>query len=122
MKGCLCWLQEGVARSTACAISAQVSKRRPFNEGAQDLPPGLDQVEAGRVLGLEGELPARMEPAEQQHVRRAVGVAVIEDGIDALTRRIDPGFDRAQEIDPVGGGAVLIGLGEGLAGWKAPKP
>src|SRR6476661_4132706 len=87
-------------------------------QGAQDLPPGLDQVQVGRVLGLEDELPARMEQAEQQHVRRTVGIEVVDDGIDALARRIDPGLDRAQEIDPVGRRAVLIGLGEGVAAGR----
>src|SRR3954462_6929572 len=91
----------------------------PFEgQGAQDLPPGLDQVQVGRVLGLEDELPARMEQAEQQHIRRAVGIEVVEDCIDALAHRIDPGLDRAQEIDPVGPRAALIGLGEGLAAGR----
>jgi hypothetical protein len=50
----------------------------PFQgQGAQHLPPGLDQVEVGRVLGLEDELPARMEQAEQQNIRRAVGAEVV---------------------------------------------
>src|SRR5215208_3121846 len=87
-------------------------------QGAQDLPPGLDQVQVGRVLGLEDELPARMEQAEQQHVRRVVGIEVVDDCIDALAHRIDPGLDRAQEIDPIGRRAALIGLGEGLAAGR----
>src|SRR5690242_5108018 len=87
-------------------------------QGAHDLPPGLDQVQVGRVLGLEDELPARMEQTEQKHVRRAVRIEVVDDGIDALARRIDPGLDRAQEIDPVGRRAVLIGLGEGVAAGR----
>ena len=87
-------------------------------QGAHDLPPGLDQVQVGRVLGLEDELPARMEQAEQQHVRRAVGIEVVDDCIDTLARRIDPGLDRAQEIDPVGRRAALIGLGESLAAGR----
>ena len=40
---------------------------------AQHLPPRLDQVEIGCILGLEDELPAWMEQAEQQNIRRAVG-------------------------------------------------
>src|SRR3954453_14196031 len=87
-------------------------------QGAHDLPPGLDQVQVGRVLGLEDELPARMEHAEQKHVRRAVGIEVVDHCIDALARRIDPGLDRAQEIDPIGRRAALIGLGEGLAAGR----
>ena len=55
-------------------------------QGAHDLPPGLDQVQAGRVLGLEDELPARMEQAEQKHVRRAAGIEVIDNCIDTRHR------------------------------------
>src|SRR5215212_8770346 len=87
-------------------------------QGAHYLPPGFEQVQIGRVLGLEDELPARMEQAEQQHVRRAVGIEVVEDCIDALARRIDPGLDRAQEIDPVGRRAALVGLSESLAAGR----
>ena len=47
-----------------------------------------------------------------------MSIEVVEDGIDALARRIDPGLDRTQEIDPVGCRAVLIGLGEGLAAGR----
>ena len=47
------------------------------SQGAEHLPPGLDQVEVGCILGLEDELPARMEQAEQQHVGRAVGAEVV---------------------------------------------
>src|SRR3954469_327089 len=57
-------------------------------QGAHDLPPGLDQVQVGRVLGLEDELPARMEQAEQKHVRRAVGIEVVDDCIDTLAGSI----------------------------------
>ena len=39
---------------------------------AQDLPPRLDQVQVGRVLRLEDELPARMGEREEQHIGRAV--------------------------------------------------
>ena len=51
-----------------------------------------------------------MKQAEQQHIRRAVGVEVVNDGIDPLDRGVNPGFDLAQEVDSVGGGAVVIGL------------
>src|SRR3954469_19801113 len=79
-------------------------------QGAQHLPPWLDQVEVGRILGLEDELPARMEQAEQQHVGRAVGAEVVNDRIAPLDRGIDPGFDFAQEVDPVCRGAAVVGL------------
>src|SRR5438876_4798079 len=35
-------------------------------QGAQHLPPWLDQVQVRRILGQEHELPARMRQAEQQ--------------------------------------------------------
>src|SRR3954451_22766622 len=80
------------------------------SQGAEHLPPWLDQVEVGCILGLEDELPARMEQAEQQHVGRAVGAEVVNDRIDPLDRGIDPGFDFAQEVDPVCRGAAVVGL------------
>ena len=36
------------------------------SQGAQDLPPGFNQVKIGRILGLIDELPARMVDLEQQ--------------------------------------------------------
>src|SRR4051794_909710 len=85
-------------------------------QGAQHLPPRLDQVQVGGVLGLEDELPARMQQAEQQHVGGAVDVEVVEHRVDPLDRGIDPGLDLAQEVDPVDGGAALVGQGEGGTG------
>jgi hypothetical protein len=66
-----------------------------------------------------------MQQAEQQHVGRAVDVQVVEHRVDPLDRWIDPGLDRAQEVDPVDRGATLIGQGERFPGcWlqcSAPK-
>jgi hypothetical protein len=42
-----------------------------------------------------------MEQTEQQHVGSAMNVKVVEHGVDPLDRRVDPGLDRAQEVDPV---------------------
>src|ERR671910_1283776 len=89
-------------------------------QGAQHLPPGLDQVEVGRILGLEDELPARMEQAEQQHVGRAVSAEVVRYRIDPLDRGIDPGFDLTQEV--VGRGAAIIGLRQGRAAGRLESP
>src|SRR3954469_3153152 len=85
-------------------------------QGAQHLPPGLDQVQVGGVLGLEDELPARMQQGEQQHVGSAVDVEVVEPGVDARDRGIDPGVDPAQEVGPVDRGATLVGEREGGTG------
>src|SRR3954464_5520614 len=92
------------------------------SQGAEHLPPWLDQVEVGRILGLEDELPAWMEQAEQQHVGRAVGAEVVGHGIDPLDRGIDPGFDRAQEVDPVGCRSAIIGVSKGRAAGRLEGP
>ena len=54
-----------------------------------------------------------MQEAKQQHVGRAVNVEVVQHGVDPLDRGIDPGLDLAQKVDPVDGGATLVGEGEG---------
>src|SRR6478672_7587790 len=41
---------------------------------AQDLPPRLDQVQVGRIFGLEDELPARVGKREQENIGGAVEV------------------------------------------------
>src|SRR6478736_5044324 len=87
-------------------------------QGAQHLPPRLDQVQVGGILGLEHELPARMQQVEQQHVGRTMSIQVVEYGVDPPYRRIDPALDGAQEIDPVDRGATLIGQRESLAGRR----
>ena len=80
------------------------------------------QVEVGCILGLEDELPARMEQAEQQHVGRAVSAEVVSHRIDPLDRGIDPGFDLAQEVNPVGRGAAIIGMRQGRAAGRLEGP
>src|SRR3712207_6222337 len=61
---------------------------------------------------LEHELPARMGQGEEQHVHAAVDVEVVDHGVDPLGRGPDPALDPAQELDPVRGGAALVGRGE----------
>jgi hypothetical protein len=91
----------------------------PFQrQGAEHLPPRFDQVEVSRILGLEDELPARMEQAEQQNIRRAVSAEVVSDCIDPLDGGIDPGFDLTQEVNPVGCGAAIIGVCKGRAAGR----
>ena len=41
---------------------------------AQDFPPRLDQVQVGRIFGLEHELPARVGEREQEDIGGAVDV------------------------------------------------
>src|SRR5688572_2884656 len=95
----------------------------PFQrQGAQDLPPWLDQVEIGCILGLEDELPARMEQAEQQHVGRAVSAEVVSYRIDPLDRGIDPGLNLAEEVNPVGCGAAIVGMRQGRTAGRLESP
>jgi transposase len=52
-------------------------------ERAEDLPPGLDEVEVRGVCRLEDEFPARVRQREEQHVGGAMGAEVVEHGVDA---------------------------------------
>src|SRR4051795_8183029 len=81
---------------------------------AQDLPPRLDQVQVGRVFGLEHELPARVGEREQENIGGAVEVEIVYHRVDPLDAGVDPALDRTEEIDPVCGGAARIGFGEYL--------
>jgi hypothetical protein len=59
-----------------------------------------------------------MKQAEQQHIRRAVGVEVVNDGIDPLDRGVNPGVDLTQKIDPVGGGPPVVRMRQGRAAGR----
>src|SRR5215213_2170254 len=85
------------------------------SQRAQHLPPRLDEVQVGRILWLEDELPAWVGQGEQQHVDAAVDVEVVDDGVDPLGSGLDPALDADQEVDPVRGGPALVGRGEGGA-------
>src|SRR3954453_3817734 len=87
----------------------------PFEgQRAQDLPPRLDQVQVGRVFGLKHELPARVGQSKEQHIGCAVDVEVVHHGVDPRDIGVDPALDRAEEIDPVCGGAAGVRGGKGL--------
>src|SRR5512142_3024166 len=88
----------------------------------QHLPPRLDQIQVGRVLGLEDELPPGKSQREQQHIHRPMSLQVTDDGVDALDLRWDPRLDPTQEIGPVGGAATGIGVGQRRAGRRAERP
>src|SRR3954451_4575038 len=107
------WLERSPARS----------RPRSRNGGpsapASAAPSTTARSGSGRRRTWAGtRTPARMQQAERQHVGRAVDVEVVEHGVDPLDRRIDPALDRAQEIDPVDGGAALISQREGRAGGR----
>src|SRR3954463_12664353 len=87
----------------------------PFEgQRAQDFPPRLDQVQVGRVFGLEHEFPARVGQSKEQHIGRAVDVEVVHHGVDPLDPGLDPALDLAKEIDPVCGRAAGVRGSEGL--------
>src|SRR3954447_4755225 len=81
---------------------------------AQDLPPRLDQVQGGRIFWLEDELPARVGKREQENIGGAVEVEIVHHRVDPFDPGVDPALDRAEEIDPVGGGTARVGCGECL--------
>src|SRR3954463_5366281 len=81
---------------------------------AQDLPPRLDQVQVGGILGLEHEPPARVGKREQEHISGAVNVEIVRHRVDPFDPGVDPALDPAEEIDPVRSGAAHVGFGEGL--------
>src|SRR6476469_1150411 len=81
---------------------------------AQDLPPRLDQVQVGRIFGLEDELPARVGKREQENLGGAVEVEIVYHRVDPFDPGVDPALDRAEEIDPVRSGAARVSFGEGL--------
>src|SRR3954465_11739395 len=83
-------------------------------QGAQDLPPRLDQVQVGGILGLEHELPARVGKREQEDIGGAVDVEIVHHRVDPFDPGVDPALDCAEEIDPVRSGAARVGFGEGL--------
>src|SRR3954466_9806458 len=90
-------------------------KAAPFEgQRAQDFPPRLDQVQVGRVFGLEHEFPARVGQSKEQHIGHAVDVEVVHHAVDPLDPSIDPALNLAEEISPVCGGAARVGFGEGL--------
>src|SRR4029078_6785623 len=96
----------------------------PFeSQGAQDLPPRFDQVQVSRILGLEDELPARIGQSKEQHIGGAVEIEVGHHGVGpldpSLDPSLDPALDRAEEIDPVCGGAAGVGGGEGVPGGRS---
>lgn len=89
---------------------------------AQDLPPGLDQVEIGSIGGLEDELPARMPQQSEQDIGRAVGAEFVENGVDALHFRGSCRVHLGEERHPVPGGPPVIAARERLAGRRTEGP
>jgi hypothetical protein len=85
------------------------------SQGAQDLPPWLDQVEISRVFGLEHHLPARMRQQKQQHVGCAIGTQLIHDRVHPPGRARDPALNVVEEVDPIRTAPSWIGMRKGFA-------
>ena len=63
---------------------------------APHLPPGRDEVQGGRLVRREDELPARVRQREHQDSGGPLSAQVIPDGIDPLHVRRNPGRPRAR--------------------------
>src|SRR5215472_9352735 len=93
------------------------------SQGAQRLPPGLNQVQVGCVGRLKDKFPAWMLQGKQQHVSRSMHGQIIQDGVDALDALGNPLLDLSEKIEPVLGRSPLIGSGQCLcsSGLKGPE-
>ena len=89
----------------------------PPGEGqrAQDLPPRLDQVQIGGILGLGDHLPTGMLPQKEQEIITMVHVQVIHDGVHALQVSRQLGIDPAEKIQKVGLGSPWVTLREAFS-------
>ncbi len=85
-------------------------------QGAQDLPPGFNQIEIGSVRRLIDELPARMMDHEQQQVATMMHLQVVHDGVDALFVRWDLLVYVAEEVHKMHGAAARVALGPTVPG------
>src|SRR6266704_237544 len=89
---------------------------------AQDLPPGFDEVEVGRIRRLIDELPARMMDHEQQQVAAMMHLQIVHDGVDALCVFWDLFVHRAEEVDKMHGAAVQVALRPALPCGLPQRP
>src|SRR4051795_11944672 len=62
-------------------------------QGAQHLPPRLQQVRIGSIDRLEHELPTRVSQCEQEHVSGGMGIEIVHHRVDPFNSRIDPPLD-----------------------------
>lgn len=91
-------------------------KASPFErEGAQGLPPGLDQVEIGCIGGLIHKLPTLMLEYEEQQIVAMVHLQVVHDGIDMLYLSGDLLIDKTKEVEKVRFCSLLIALRPAVA-------
>jgi hypothetical protein len=68
---------------------------------ASSFPPWLNQVEIGGIGRLKHKFPARMGQPEQQHVSRPMHREIVENSVDALCLRSDPGIHLLKKRRPI---------------------
>src|SRR5512141_738988 len=90
-----------------------------LSQRAQCLPPRLDQVQVGGVLGLEDELPALMSQGKQEHVHGPMRRQVVQNRVHPVRLGWQPGVYLFQEGGEVDRRTALISRGQGLAGGWA---
>jgi hypothetical protein len=76
----------------------------------QDLPPGFDQVQIGRIRRLIDKLPAGMMDHEQQQVTAVMHLQIVHDGRDALFIFWDLRVHIAEKVHKVHGAAAWVAL------------
>src|SRR3954447_12873625 len=74
----------------------------PFEgQRTQDLPPGFNQVQVGRIGRLIDKLPALMREHEEQQIVAMVHLQIIHDGVDALDLGWNLLIDKTEKIEEV---------------------
>jgi hypothetical protein len=102
------WQPPNTRTATGLMASAPPLKR----QRAQHLPPGLDEVQVGRITRLEDELPARARPRTQQDLGSWMRTQVVHDSIDRLHVWGNSGLHSLQEVRIVRCGASRIGCSQ----------
>lgn len=76
-------------------------KTPPFQrQGAEGLPPRLNQVEVGGIGRLKHEFEARMRQTEQQHVSRPMHREIVQNGVDPFHLRSNPALYLFKKRNP----------------------
>ncbi len=83
---------------------------------AQDLPPGFDQVQVGRIGRLIDKLPTRMMNHEEQQVTAVMHLQIVHNRIDALFVGWDLLVDIAEEVHKMHGTAARVALRPTVSG------
>src|SRR5437016_7087562 len=88
----------------------------------QDLPPGFNQIEIGRIGGLIDELPTRMMDHEQQQVPSMMHLQIVHERINALCVGWDVLVHVAEEVHKVDGAAARVALRPAVPSGLPQRP